>query len=220
MSSWLAPHLRGHALLFESPPPPRYRAVAGFRLLLVFALFELVLGPRLGLLDALGLATPPAAIRVPLLLGAALLAVRYGAGVPLSELGLRRWREWSVIEKSYFVQVVLAASLLVALVQRSLVPGMAIAFLWGFHQELMYRGILQTELARRWGLAGILAANAIFTFGPLHFYHALTLPAPQAALMFAAIFAIGAFFAGVFARSGNLWIVGVFHGIGNAAFGS
>ena len=38
--------------------------------------------------------------------------------------------------------------------------------------------------------------------------------------MFAAIFAIGGFFALVFARSGNLWIVGVFHAIGNAAFGA
>ncbi len=34
--------------------------------------------------------------------------------------------------------------------------------------------------------------------------------------MFAAIFAIGAFFGALYARSGNLWIVGVFHGIGDA----
>jgi len=30
------------------------------------------------------------------------------------------------------------------------------------------------------------------------------------------LFAIGLFFAAVFQRSGNLWMVGVFHGIGDA----
>jgi membrane protease YdiL (CAAX protease family) len=34
--------------------------------------------------------------------------------------------------------------------------------------------------------------------------------------MFGAIFAIGVFFGIVFRRSGNLWIVAVIHGIGNA----
>src|SRR5260221_14163851 len=155
LPSRLALHLRGHALLFEAQPKPRYGDAAGLRLLLVFVVFELALGPRLGALELVGLAAPPPEIRVPLLLGAALLAVRFGAGVPLSQLGLRRWREWSVTEKSYFLQVALAATLLVALIHRHLGPGMAVALLWGFHQELMYRGILQTELARRWGLAGL-----------------------------------------------------------------
>ena len=42
--------------------------------------------------------------------------------------------------------------------------------LWGFYQEVVYRGILQTELMRRFGtLAGVLLANFAFTFGPLHF---------------------------------------------------
>lgn len=212
MHSRLAAHLRGHALLFEAPPKPPYGAAAGFRLLLVFVFFELVLGPRLGLFQLAGLPVPAPEVRVPLLLAAALLAVRFGAGVSLGQLGLRSWREWSLTEKSYFVQVVLAAALFFLLAQRNLVLGTWVALLWGFHQELMYRGILQTELARRWGFAGILASNVAFTFGPLHLYH-------TSAPMFAAIFAIGAFFALVFARSGNLWIVGMFHGIGNAAFG-
>jgi membrane protease YdiL (CAAX protease family) len=34
--------------------------------------------------------------------------------------------------------------------------------------------------------------------------------------MFAAIFAMGLFFAVLFHRSGNLWIVATFHGIGTA----
>src|SRR4029453_19183046 len=86
--------------------------------------------------------------------------------------------------------------------------------LWGFYQELMYRGLLQTELGRARGpLAGVLVANALFTFGPLHFYHfARTSPALP---MFAGIFAIGLFFGVLFQRSGNLWMVGIAHGIGN-----
>src|SRR5207245_2627632 len=45
-------------------------------------------------------------------------------------------------------------------------------FVWGIYQEVMYRGILQTELTRRWGsLPGILVGNTLYTFGPLHLYH-------------------------------------------------
>ena len=60
---------------------------------------------------------------------------------------------------------------------------------------------------------GILASNLLYTFGPLHAYH---LAGPSPAPMFAAIFAIGLFFGVLFARSGNLWLPGVFHGIGDA----
>lgn len=158
---------------------------------------------------------------MPLLLVAALLLVRFAAGVPLSQLGLRRWRHWRTTEKSYFLQVVLVATLVFALIFADrLREVFALVFttqlLWGFHQELMYRGILQTELARRWGVAaGIVASNTVYTFGPLHLDHWSALPALQAVLMFGAIFAIGAFFGVLFARSGNLWIPGVFHGIGD-----
>ena len=84
---------------------------------------------------------------------------------------------------------------------------------YGFYQEVVYRGMLQSELVRRWGaLAGILAANVLYTFGPLHwnYWSPVNLP------MFAAIFAIGLFFGILFHRSGNLWIVAIMHGIGNA----
>jgi membrane protease YdiL (CAAX protease family) len=76
--------------------------------------------------------------------------------------------------------------------------------------------MLQSELVRRCGaFIGILAANVLYTFGPLHSYYfasrsSLALP------MFAGIFAIGLFFGVLFRRSGNLWIVAVLHGIGNA----
>jgi membrane protease YdiL (CAAX protease family) len=87
---------------------------------------------------------------------------------------------------------------------------------YGFYQEVVYRGLLQTELARRWGAAaGILVSNALYTFGPLHAYYfssstSLALP------MFAAIFVIGLVFAMLFKQSRNLWIVAVMHAIGNA----
>ena len=87
---------------------------------------------------------------------------------------------------------------------------------YGFYQEVVYRGILQSELVRRWGaLAGILVSNLLFTFGPLH-WHYLSSPASRAVPLYAATFAIGLFFGLLFWRSGNLWMVAVSHGIGNA----
>ncbi|HEV8514006.1 MAG TPA: CPBP family glutamic-type intramembrane protease, partial [Cyclobacteriaceae bacterium] len=53
-------------------------------------------------------------------------------------------------------------------------------------------------------------------FGPLHFYHLQRIgDHPAHAWIFAAIFAIGLFFGILFRRSGNLWIVGIFHGVGD-----
>ena len=87
---------------------------------------------------------------------------------------------------------------------------------FGFYQEVVYRGILQSELVRRWGaLIGILSANLVYTFGPLHWYY-FAAQASLAVPMFAGIFAIGLFFGVLFWRSGNLWIVAIIHGIGNA----
>ena len=62
---------------------------------------------------------------------------------------------------------------------------------------------------------GILSANVFYTFGPLHWYY-FAAQASLAVPMFAATFAIGLFFGVLFWRSGNLWIVAVIHGIGNA----
>ena len=86
-------------------------------------------------------------------------------------------------------------------------------FFFGFYQEVVYRGMLQSELVRRWGaLAGVLVSNALYTFGPLHWYYFFPLRVP----MFLSIFAIGLFFGILFKRSGNLWMVAIMHGIGNA----
>jgi membrane protease YdiL (CAAX protease family) len=87
---------------------------------------------------------------------------------------------------------------------------------FGFYQEVVYRGILQSALVCRYGVfIGILAANILYTFGPLHWNYFFS-PVSIALPMFASIFAIGLFFGVLFNRSGNLWIVAVIHGIGNA----
>ena len=219
---------KGHAFLFQKRAPPTYNARAGLRLLLIFLVLEGIVGPRLSLFGWLRLPIPPVWLRVPVLLGIALLLVGYFAKLKFSEVGLYSWREWSATEKAYFVEVILIANIIFAaifagrlrviLAQPALVGRICSVFLpyclWGFYQELMYRGILQTELVRRWGpLRGILVSNSLFTFGPLHFYHFSH--TSNALPMFAGIFATGLFFAVLFWRSGNLWMVGVFHGIGN-----
>lgn len=173
-------------------------------------------------------------VPLPLLLGAALglalMVVPGVAGVALSQLGFRRWREWTVTEKSYFLQVAAIANVVFPLVlaaplqTRIAALGMA-GSLWhvvvpylffGFYQELVYRGMVQRELVRRWGAAaGIVIANVLFTFGPLHWNYFAS-RGSVAAPMFASIFVIGLFFGILYRRSGNLWIVAVFHAIGNA----
>src|SRR5262249_16326210 len=89
--------------------------------------------------------------------------------------------------------------------------------LWGMYQEYVYRGLLQTELVRRWGpVARILVSNLIFTFGPLHAYHfGIASDPPGHLLIFLIIFAIGLYFGVLFFRSGNLWMIAVLHGLGD-----
>jgi membrane protease YdiL (CAAX protease family) len=172
----------------------------------------------------------PLLVLVPLFLILAVLAVRLGAGLRLSQIGFRPWREWTVTEKSYFVQVlvianivfplVFAARLRTILAQPSALWTVITLFVpylfFGFYQEVVYRGMLQSELVRRWGaLTGILVANILYTFGPLHWYY-FSSRASLAVPMFASIFAIGLFFGVLFRRSGNLWIVAIIHGLGNA----
>lgn len=221
-------HWRGHIFRFGANSAPTHDPSAGLRLLLIVFLLEAVIGPRLWLSSLLGLPLPPSWLRVPLLLGAALMLARLFARVSFSQIGLYRWREWSSIEKSYFVQTLFIANVvfIVLFIDRlraiAAEPSLwdrvglvvATSFLWGWYQEVVYRGMLQTELVRRTGnLCGILVANVLFTFGPLHFYHFYE---PSPAPMFAGIFVIGLFFAVLFLRSGNLWMVGIFHGLGES----
>jgi membrane protease YdiL (CAAX protease family) len=225
-SSGLLVHLRGHVLLFDQRPSPDFHASIGIRLLGIAILVEAL---RLVAVPWLHPAVP-LLILIPLFLACALLLVRFVARLRLRQIGLYPWREWSPVEKSYFIQLLVLANVVFPLVFASrlrliLAQPTALSVIWngfvpylffGFYQEVVYRGMVQSELVRRWGaFVGILIANVLYTFGPLHWNYFSSRSA-VAVPMFAAIFAIGLFFGVLFRRSGNLWIVGVIHGIGNA----
>jgi membrane protease YdiL (CAAX protease family) len=221
-----SPHLRGHLLLFDRKTAPAHSRSTGVRLLVAAGFVEAV---RLAVLRWLYPGIPLWPL-LPGLLGLALLAVRGVAGVTLSQLGLRPWRDWTATEKSYFCQVIVLANLIFPIVlaaplrDRVAQPGLAWS-LWsvfvpylffGFYQELVYRGMVQREVVRRWGAPiGIVVANVLYTFGPLHWSYFAS-RASLAVPMFASIFVIGLFFGVLYERSGNLWMVAVFHAIGNA----
>jgi membrane protease YdiL (CAAX protease family) len=222
----LSPHLRGHLLLFDTAPAPLHSPSAGARLLLAAGFVEVVR------LVAVKWRYPaiPLWLLLPALFGLTLWTVTGFAGVNLSYLGFRRWRDWTATEKSYFLQVALIANVVFPLVlaaqlrARIAQPGLAwsvwtvfVPYLFfGFYQELVYRGMVQLELIRRWGApVGIVISNALYTFGPLHWNYFAS-PASLAVPMFAAIFAIGLFFGVLYRRSGNLWMAAIFHAIGNA----
>jgi membrane protease YdiL (CAAX protease family) len=222
----VSPHLRGHLLWFDPKPARVLSTSDGARLLIAAGFVEIVR------LVAVRWRYPviPLWLLLPVLVGLALWAASGIAGVKLSHLGFRRWRDWTTTEKSYFVQVVVIANVVFPMVlgaeitDRVAQPGLA-SSLWtvfvpylffGFYQELVYRGMVQSELIRRWDApVGIFVANVLYTFGPLHwnyFGSRVSVAVP----MFMAIFAIGLFFGVLYRRSGNLWIVAVFHAIGNA----
>lgn len=232
--SRIGPFLRGHLLLFDRRDSPAYPASTGVRLLVLFVVLELVVGPRASILSWLGI-DPPAWLRVPILLAGCIVAARYWARASFEDLGFLPWRKWTTTEKLYFAQVVPLAIVIFGVLYSEMLgvvrahrevwaaaAGIGVVeLLWGFYQELVYRGLLQTELTRRLGAPwGLIAANLVFTFGPLHFYHlASGRPWSSIAAILAATFAIGLFFAFVFHRTRNLWLVGVFHGIGNLFIG-
>ena len=203
-----------------------YRAVSGLRLLLIVGGLE---GCRYLLLQ-FGAPLPPLWVFLPVQLALALVLFRLLAGIRLVDLGCRSWRDWNHTETSYFIQQLLILNVVYPVVfaqqlLRIVTDSSAVAVLWtgfvpyffyGFYQEVAYRGVVQTELIRRWGgVVGILASNTLYTFGPLHSNY-FSSPASTAVPMFGGIFTIGLYLALVYQRSGNLWIVAIFHGVANA----
>jgi membrane protease YdiL (CAAX protease family) len=228
--SLLADSLRAHALLFEAPLAPAYGDAAGIRVLVAFLVVGVGVFYALRFaLGAAGAGSLPAAKLgfVVALLAAFFVAQRFFVGVPMAGIGLRRFSEWTRRERLYLLQVaplavvafaIVFRSYLEALLERHGLAGFLLfsvltGLLWGMVQEFIYRGWLQTELTRRFGVvAGLLVANIVFTFGPLHFDY-LAGPAGVRWGGLAAIFGIGLFFGIAYARSGNLWIPAVLHGL-------
>jgi uncharacterized protein len=226
--------VRGQLFLFDQAPTPAYSSRQGAWLLVIFLFLEVILRRSLELGGAhLGLTSHIwwLGLKIIVLMMTACLLVTGVAKVRLVELGLRGWSRWTTTEKHFFPQIMVitllvfgftASSEIAAFwgrndVKRILVFVCVPQLIWGFYQEFVYRGMVQTELVRRWGAwRGILSGNALFTFGPLHFYHfGLARYHPSHLLIFLAIFAIGLYFAVVYHRSGNLWIVGTLHGVGD-----
>jgi membrane protease YdiL (CAAX protease family) len=212
---------KGHIFRFDrEPEAATYGDAAGARLVMIAVGLEIVRLAR----NLLHLSSLPLGIEIAIYLVAALLLTRFVAKVTWDQIGFRRWSLWNTTEKAYFVEVLVLVNVvflaLFAARLRTVLSDPWSVFVpylvFGFYQEVIYRGLLQTELVRRWGTtAGILASNTLFTFGPLHYQYLSTKPA-TALPMFAAIFAIGLLFAMVFQRSRNLWIVAVMHAFGNA----
>jgi membrane protease YdiL (CAAX protease family) len=194
------------------------------------------LGVGIGLFFALRLLSDAAGMRgLPLanlgfvvaLMAAFVVVQRCFIRMPMASIGLRSSAAWSRRERLYFFQVVPIAVLIFfvlfsdhlrALLARHEPAGFVLfsvvtGLLWGMVQEFLYRGWLQTELTRRFGaIAGLLVANLLFTFGPLHLNYLLAADGIRWGGL-AAVFGIGLFFGIVYGRSGNLWIPAVMHGV-------
>jgi membrane protease YdiL (CAAX protease family) len=224
----------GYLFRFDKTNPPVNTASAGMRILLTCVLLEGLIRPYLrsvffgdGKTDVplRGLAL------VATMLFLAVTLTYIWIRIPLSILGLRGWGHWTQTERCFFPQILVIGFLvhagiqwtnLLALPQQKAWIGTALVvvayqLIWGFYQEYVYRGLLQTELVRRWGaVRGILVSNLLFTFGPLHIYHlSIGRQHPAHLLIFLAIFLIGLYFGFLFHRSHNLWMIGLLHGLGD-----
>ena len=228
------PFLRGHLFLFNPHKTKDYTSQQGFKLLMIFLLVEIILRPIIVVGSKSFKITNHywwLALIIITLTVLSYLLVRIFTKMNSSQVGLYAWKHWTKTEKLYFLQIIpitiivfsfFSLSQLKLLSTRPNLLGICLfnfipQIIWGFYQELLYRGILQTELVRRWGSwKGILVSNSIFTFGPLHDYHFLIAEKNMSHLwIFIAIFIIGLFFSILFKRSGNLWIIGIMHGLGN-----
>ena len=107
----------------------------------------------------------PLVILVLLFLVCALLLVRFVAALRFRQIGLYPWREWTPVEKSYFIQLLVLANIVFPFIFSGRLrliwaQPAALSIIWngfvpylffGFYQEVVYRGMVQSELVRRWG---------------------------------------------------------------------
>ncbi len=153
------------------------------------------------------------------------IAVKKFGKTKLSQIGIYSWQNWSKKNKwilfivtpivimifsfTFFsrTEILINHSELFAIGSIILLR----EFLYGFYQEFLYRGILQTELVKRWGVwIGITVSNLVFTFGPEHFHFY-----KSNLVGFAFIFCLGLLFSFLYYRFKNLITIGIWHGIGN-----
>lgn len=214
----------GHVFLFDRErESATYSSTAGARLLLIVLGLEALRLARV----PLHLSSLPLWLEITIYLALTLASTRLFANVTWNQIGFRPWRSWNATEKAYFIQVLVLVNVVflmlfgtrlrATLSDPSAMWTVFVPYLiFGFYQEVLYRGLLQTELVRRVGVTtGILISNTLYTFGPLHYQYFSAEPS-VAVPMFASIFAIGLVFAFVFHRSRNLWIVAMMHAFGNA----
>jgi len=223
---------KGHMLLFERPLQALPTKLAAARFLLAFLFCGVLLLWAGRQLIPLLMPESPLASRFVIsaaLLISSLIIVRMIAGRHWAHVGLRPWSSWTRREKLYAVQVIPAASIVFYLLYQNFFTGMIaengvagflvvnllFGLLWGFYQEFVYRGVLQTALSGYLGpVAGVIVANLIFTFGPLHLSVYSGIAADLAgAMQFLPIFAIGLLFGVLYQRSGNLWLPAIMHGL-------
>lgn len=228
--SFLMDSVRAHALRFERPLAPTYGSGTGVRVLVAFLVVAVGVyyGLRIALVAASVIGTPAASLGFVVLLTLAFFAMqRWYVRAPMADIGLRPLAAWKRRERLYLLQVVPTASIVFAFVFRDHLMALlefhgimgfalfsvATGLIWGAVQEFLYRGWLQSELTRRFGpLIGLLAANVVFTFGPLHLNY-LTDPDGVRWAGLGAVFGIGLIFGFIYRRSGNLWIPAVLHGL-------
>lgn len=209
---------------FNKKVRPLYHPDQGRDMLIIAIVFEII---RLGIffyksnLDYQNILST--GITAVVLLGMIFLVTRFFQ-IKLKDIGLNNLQQWNRYEIIYFVLMVpIAIGIFYYFTQEKFNTSlqengwsiMIITFVfylcWGFYQEWIYRGFIQTELTRRYNATiAIILANIVFTFGPLHFYHLYH----GNYLIVAATFAIGLIFGFLYHRSYNLWIIGILHGIG------
>ncbi|HED37261.1 MAG TPA: CPBP family intramembrane metalloprotease [Ignavibacteria bacterium] len=153
------------------------------------------------------------------------IAVKKFGKTKLSQIGIYSWQNWS--KKNKWILLIVTPIVIMIfsftffsrteiLINHSelFAIGSIILlreFLYGFYQEFLYRGILQTELVKRWGVwIGITVSNLVFTFGPEHFHFY-----KSNLVGFAFIFCLGLLFSFLYYRFKNLITIGIWHGIGN-----
>lgn len=212
-------------LYFNNKVKPLYHPGQGRNMLVIALVFELI---RIGITvfkDILGyedlLSNGMIAV---VFLGMVFLVTKFFQ-IKLKDIGLKRLSNWNKYEIVYllliaplgfFIFYYFTKDRFVTSLNENGWELLFVTFIfymcWGFYQEWIYRGFLQTELTRRYGgTTAILLSNVIFTLGPLHF----SLIYQGRYMIVAATFLIGLLFGIIYHRSYNLWIIAILHGIGD-----